>query len=90
MKTMVLGEKSSFFIPSELAFGQEGLTKANEGTQDPDHLSRNPACASHIPIGPDEDIEVDIIFLRVCRDGNWHNRTIKNKGSFFNPGASTM
>jgi FKBP-type peptidyl-prolyl cis-trans isomerase len=89
LKTMVFGEESTFYVPSELAFGSEGLSMANEGDNNPDHVNRNPGGISFLKIGPDEDLLVDIVFFRVCRDGVLHNRTIKNSASVFNSGYAS-
>lgn len=86
LKTMTFGEESSFYIPSELAFGSEGLSKAHAEANNSDHTSRNPGGTSFLNIGPDEDLIVDIVFFRVCRDNAWHNRAIKNSNSFLNSG----
>jgi hypothetical protein len=84
LKMMKFGEESTFFIPSELAFGPEGLSKSNAHSNLADNEARNPGGTSFIPIGPDEDLVLDIVFFRVGRDGQWHNRTIKNKNGLLN------
>eukprot|EP00977_Amphora_coffeiformis_P028554 scaffold35913_cov275-Amphora_coffeaeformis.AAC.1 len=79
VKTMKFGDDASFFIPSEMAYGAEGLSRSNGGGAD--HVNRNPVDGgvSFIKIGPREDLTVDLVWFRVLRDGKWHNRAIKNK-----------
>eukprot|EP00568_Trieres_chinensis_P006892 CAMPEP_0183299844 /NCGR_PEP_ID=MMETSP0160_2-20130417/6457_1 /TAXON_ID=2839 ORGANISM="Odontella Sinensis, Strain Grunow 1884" /NCGR_SAMPLE_ID=MMETSP0160_2 /ASSEMBLY_ACC=CAM_ASM_000250 /LENGTH=176 /DNA_ID=CAMNT_0025462163 /DNA_START=90 /DNA_END=616 /DNA_ORIENTATION=- len=78
--TMKFGEESAFFVPSCLAFGEKGLSKSSvERRADEDRI---PGGVSFLAIGPDQDLEVEIVFFRLCRDGKWHNRVVKNRPNF--------
>lgn len=86
LQEMNFGDEVTFFIPSQLAFGSQGLSRADVGRPNPDHVDRNPVQVSFIRVEPDQDLEVKITFFRLYRDGQWHNRKIKNHPTFFNAG----
>ena len=85
--TMNFGEEAKLTIPAAKAFGTEGLSKANEPlgnkaeNMKPDHKFRNPLGVSYVPIGPNEDIEVHIQFMKMTKDGQWHFRKIESNDS---------
>ena len=87
VKTMIFGEESRFIIPSEYAFGSEGLTKAlimkSNGKQKfkPDHVDRNPSGVSLNEIGPYEDLVVDLAVFKLARNGTWHYRAISKENT---------
>ena len=87
VKTMIFGEEATFIIPATEAFGAEGLSRANAGsTPKADHKDRNPTGISFRTILPNQDLKVEVIFLRLYRDGKWYNRKRVNKPNIFNAG----
>ena len=81
--TMTFGEVSTFIIPTEFAFGEEGLKRNNVGSgQEGDKDDRNPCNGiCFIDIEPNTDLQVEVTFFRVARDEKWHNRKVKNKAN---------
>ena len=84
LKEMKFGDECIYFIPSELAFGKQGLSMSTIDNPKPDHVDRNPVPVSYKQIKPDTGLEVTIVFFRLCRDGKWHNRKPRNKPNVLN------
>ena len=72
VQKMMLGEKSTFKIPPSCAFGEEGLSKANENSNKKDHKNRNPHGVSYLRIGPNKHVELEILLVSIARDDKWH------------------
>lgn len=78
LQKMVLGEEAVFLIPSQLAFGAEGLAKRlvnpNEEAGANELETRVPFGVSFCHVPPDTDIVVEVALLNVYRDSQWHQR----------------